>query len=87
MQLFVYFGRGLEIRFQDLAFLPFQLVFIAEFIHRVVEVKAVGFPHVLEFVAGVSSIVIISLIYFPFEKSSFCQLNFMEIIRLSQSLG
>ena len=59
-----------------------ELVFSQHFLKIVVEVKALGPSHVLNLWLGVSKGML------PVECSLFlCQLNFMEIMRLSQSWG
>ena len=71
--------------FWDVAFLPPRASFPPHFLQIVVEVKALGPPHVLRLWFGCKqehapcSIFLLQLILF------LCQLNLMEIIRLSQS--
>ena len=73
--------------FQDVAFLSSQACFTPHFLKIVVEVKASGQPCVLKLWLGVSSNILPDK-YFCCNKDSFlCQLNIMEIIRLSQRYG
>ena len=71
--------------FQDVALLLSRASFPPHFSKIVVEVKASGQQHVLMVWLGVMK-GMLSGKYFPSNKAtSLCQLNFMEIIRQSQS--
>ena len=71
--------------FQDVAFLSPRACFLPHFLLIVVEVKAFGPPHVSNMWLGVSKCML-PVKYFCTNKASFlCQLNFMQMIGLSQS--
>ena len=70
--------------FQDVAFLPPEIVFPPHFLKIVVEVGASGAPHVLGVWLGISKDML-PVKYFCSTKSLLCQSNFMEIIWLMQS--
>ena len=71
--------------YQNAAFLPPRASFPPHFLNIVVEVKASGPPHVLKLWLGVSK-GMLPVKYVRYNKTSFlCQLNVMELMRLSQS--
>ena len=74
----------LLVGFQYAAFLPSGASFPPHFLKIVVEVKASGPPHDIKQWLGVSK-GMLPVEYFRSNKASLSQLNFMDIIRLSQS--
>ena len=75
----------LLINFQDVAFLLSKDNFSTTFLKSLVEVKALGPSHVLKLWLGVIKGMLL-VKYIRSNKDCFlCQLNFIEIIRLSQN--
>ena len=70
--------------FQDVAFLPFRASFSTRFLKNCGRCEGLGMTTFLKIVIGASK-GMIPAIYLRSKKSFLCQLNFMEIIRLSQS--
>ena len=65
----------LLVGFQDVAFLPIEIVLAPHFIVTVVEVKSLGLPHVLKLLLPVSEDMR-AVKYFHFNNSFFVSINF-----------
>ena len=76
----------LLVSFQDVAFLPPTASFHPHFLQIVVvEVKAFEPPHVLSMWLRLSKGMLLVKYFLSSKASVLCQLNFMEIVGLSQS--